>query len=66
MIYSGGKYVIKQVGYTAELKITDLKLEDAGDYTCDCGDSVTTATVKVNGRRKDFFRFQEFVYTPHF
>ncbi|KAA0704500.1 Obscurin [Triplophysa tibetana] len=48
VIHSGGKYVIKQVGSTVELKITDLKLEDAGDYVCDCGDSVTTANVKVN------------------
>ncbi|KAL1248368.1 hypothetical protein QQF64_021686, partial [Cirrhinus molitorella] len=48
VIHSGGKYLIKQVGSTAELKITDVKPEDAGDYACDCGDSITTANVKVN------------------
>ncbi|XP_051738388.1 obscurin-like isoform X11 [Ctenopharyngodon idella] len=48
VIHSGGKYLIKQVGSTVELKITDIKPEDAGDYACDCGDSITTANVKVN------------------
>ncbi|CAM4723722.1 unnamed protein product [Leuciscus chuanchicus] len=48
VIHSGGKYLIKQVGSTVELKITDVKPEDTGDYACDCGDSVTTANVKVN------------------
>lgn len=50
VIYSGGKYVIKQAGTTAELKITDLKPEDSGDYVCDCGDNTTMANIKVNGR----------------
>ncbi|XP_052398017.1 obscurin-like isoform X9 [Carassius gibelio] len=48
VIHSGGKYLIKQVGCTVEMKITDVKPEDAGDYACDCGDSITTANVKVN------------------
>ncbi|XP_059391295.1 obscurin-like [Carassius carassius] len=48
VIHSGGKYLIKQVGCTVEIKITDVKPEDAGDYTCDCGESITTANVKVN------------------
>ncbi|XP_056105327.1 obscurin-like isoform X16 [Rhinichthys klamathensis goyatoka] len=48
VIHSGGKYLIKQVGSTVELKITDVKPEDTGDYACDCGDSITTANVKVN------------------
>ncbi len=50
VIHSGGKYVIKQVGTTVELKIIDVKPEDAGDYVCDCGDNITTAYIKVNGR----------------
>ncbi|XP_056306263.1 obscurin isoform X7 [Danio aesculapii] len=48
VLNSGGKYTIKQVGTTVELKITDLKPEDAGDYACDCGDNITTASIKVN------------------
>lgn len=52
VIHSGGKYLIKQAGSTVELKISDVKPEDTGDYACDCGDSVTTANVKVNGRRR--------------
>ncbi|XP_043082185.1 obscurin isoform X4 [Puntigrus tetrazona] len=48
VIHSGEKYLLKQVGSTVELKITDVKPEDAGDYACDCGDSITTANVKVN------------------
>ncbi|XP_067291375.1 obscurin [Pseudorasbora parva] len=48
VIHSGGKYLIKQVGATVELKITDVKPEDAGNYACDCGDSITTANIKVN------------------
>ncbi|KAI7792382.1 putative obscurin-like [Triplophysa rosa] len=48
VIHSGGKYVVKQVGSTVELKITDLKPEDAGDYVCDCGDNTTKANIKVN------------------
>ncbi len=52
VIHSGGKYLIKQVSSTVELKITDVKPEDAGDYACDCGDSITAANVKINGRRR--------------
>ncbi|XP_026114227.1 obscurin isoform X14 [Carassius auratus] len=48
VISSGGKYIIKQINSTVELKITDVKPEDAGAYVCDCGDSITTANVKVN------------------
>lgn len=50
VIHSGGKYLIKQVGSNVELKITNLKPEDSGDYVCDCGDNTTTANIKVNGR----------------
>ncbi|XP_076826396.1 obscurin [Brachyhypopomus gauderio] len=47
VIQSGGKYLIKQTGSTVELKITDLKPEDAGQYTCMCGDQKTTANMKI-------------------
>ncbi|XP_073720232.1 obscurin isoform X38 [Misgurnus anguillicaudatus] len=48
VIHSGGKYHIDQVGSTFELKITELKLEDAGVYSCDCGFNKTSSTITVN------------------
>ncbi|KAL7874925.1 hypothetical protein SRHO_G00058950 [Serrasalmus rhombeus] len=47
VLQSGGKYVIRQTGSSVELKITDLKPEDAGEYTCLCGDQKTTANMKI-------------------
>ncbi|XP_043082204.1 obscurin isoform X21 [Puntigrus tetrazona] len=47
VIQSGGKYVIRQIASKVELKITDLKPEDEGDYTCVCGDKATTAHMKI-------------------
>jgi len=50
VIHSGEKYHIKQVGSTFELKITDVKPEDAGVYSCNCGINKTSSTITVNGR----------------
>ncbi|XP_056306278.1 obscurin isoform X20 [Danio aesculapii] len=47
VLHSGEKYLIKQDGATAELKIADLKVEDGGQYTCLCGDKKTTANIKI-------------------
>ncbi|KAG1944397.1 obscurin-like protein [Pimephales promelas] len=47
IIQSGGKYIIRQFASKVELKITDLKCEDEGDYTCVCGDKTTTANMKI-------------------
>ncbi|KAL6489202.1 hypothetical protein MHYP_G00029430 [Metynnis hypsauchen] len=47
VLQSGGKYFIKQTGSSVELKITDLKPEDTGEYTCLCGDQKTTANMKI-------------------
>ncbi|XP_067234431.1 obscurin isoform X12 [Chanodichthys erythropterus] len=47
VIQSGGKYTIRQIASKVELKITDLKREDEGDYTCVCGDKTTTANMKI-------------------
>ncbi|XP_016146843.1 obscurin-like isoform X9 [Sinocyclocheilus grahami] len=47
VIQSEGKYVIRQIASKVELKITDLKSEDEGDYTCVCGDKATTANMKI-------------------
>lgn len=49
VIQSGGKYVIRQIASKVDLKITDLKPEDEGDYMCVCGDKATTAHMKIKG-----------------
>ena len=49
VLQSGGRYFIRQTGSSVELKITDLKPEDAGEYTCLCGDQKTTANMKIKG-----------------
>ncbi|PKK31945.1 obscurin, cytoskeletal calmodulin and titin-interacting RhoGEF, transcript variant X10 [Columba livia] len=42
------KYTMRQDNALAELEICDLELQDAGDYTCMCGDQHTTASLTVN------------------
>ncbi len=51
VLKSGEKYLIMQDGATVELKITDLRPEDAGQYTCVCGDKKTTANIKIKGMK---------------
>uniref|UniRef100_A0A4W3HXE1 Ig-like domain-containing protein n=1 Tax=Callorhinchus milii TaxID=7868 RepID=A0A4W3HXE1_CALMI len=45
-LHSSDKYGMKQKGSRVELLIHKLKLEDAGDYTCDTGDRQSSATLK--------------------
>uniref|UniRef100_A0A8V1A9E9 non-specific serine/threonine protein kinase n=1 Tax=Gallus gallus TaxID=9031 RepID=A0A8V1A9E9_CHICK len=42
------KYIMRQDDVLAELQIRELDLQDAGDYTCVCGDQHTTASLTVN------------------
>ncbi|XP_017602265.1 PREDICTED: obscurin isoform X2 [Corvus brachyrhynchos] len=42
------KYIMRQESALAELEIRDLELQDAGDYTCVCGDQHSTASLTVN------------------
>lgn len=51
VLKASGKYQVRQSGTTAELLIRDLEVEDAGDYTCVCGDQKTTATLTVHGKK---------------
>ncbi|XP_026114237.1 obscurin isoform X23 [Carassius auratus] len=56
VIRSEGKYVIRQTASKVELKITDLKPEDEGDYTCVCGDKATTANMKIKAKPIDILQ----------
>ncbi|XP_041040413.1 obscurin isoform X3 [Carcharodon carcharias] len=47
LLDANDKYEMKQKGSNVELIIHDIKLEDAGQYTCDSGDEQTTASLKV-------------------
>ncbi|KAM9427865.1 obscurin isoform 6-T6 [Salvelinus alpinus] len=45
---AGDKYELKQKDASCELQIKHLNVEDSGDYSCECGDQKTTATINVN------------------
>lgn len=47
---AGDKYVMKQRKTIISLTITALKPEDSGDYTCQCRDHRTTASLTVQGK----------------
>uniref|UniRef100_A0A8C4X3E0 Ig-like domain-containing protein n=1 Tax=Erpetoichthys calabaricus TaxID=27687 RepID=A0A8C4X3E0_ERPCA len=51
LLRGGEKYEMKLKGAEAELRIYCAELEDAGEYSCECGDQKTEARVKINGRR---------------
>ena len=46
----GGRYSLRQDGAMCELQICDLAVEDAGDYSCVCGQEKTSATLSVKGK----------------
>ncbi|XP_064495791.1 obscurin [Pseudopipra pipra] len=48
MLRASEKHIMRQESGLAELEIRDLELQDAGDYTCVCGDQHTTASLAVN------------------
>lgn len=49
ILKNGDKYQMRKKELLLELKILKTDLDDAGDYTCICGDQRTTATITVNG-----------------
>lgn len=50
VLTSDKKYSMRQEGCVVELVVHDLDLNDAGDYTCVCGDKTSTATLTVHGK----------------
>ncbi|KAM3620450.1 uncharacterized protein V6R79_023680 [Siganus canaliculatus] len=50
LLKNGDKYQMRKRELQVEMKIVDVTLDDAGDYTCVCGEQVTRATVIVNER----------------
>jgi len=46
----GGRYSLRQDGAVCELQIQGLTLEDAGEYSCVCGQERTSATLSVKGK----------------
>lgn len=49
LLKNGDKYQMKKKDLQVEMKITDLSLDDTGDYACVCGEQRTTARIMVNG-----------------
>lgn len=50
------KYKMRLKDTIAELTIHSLEEQDAGDYTCVCGDKMTTASLTVHGKIHKFNR----------
>ncbi|KAM3849152.1 obscurin-like [Diretmus argenteus] len=48
ILKAGEKYEMKQRETSFELQIRNLKVEDSGEYSCECGDQKTSATIKVD------------------
>lgn len=51
----GEKYQMKETGLSYELQIFDLKPCDSGCYSCSSGDTISSASLVVNGRMETSF-----------
>lgn len=49
VLTSGSKYSMRQEGHAVELLVHGLDLSDTGDYSCVCGDKISTAALTVHG-----------------
>lgn len=45
----GGRYQMRQNGRIAEMEITNVLPNDAGMYSCDTGNTKSSAEVKITG-----------------
>ena len=52
----GGRYSLRQDGPVCELQICDLAVEDAGEYSCVCGQEKTSATLSIKGKDHEIGR----------
>ncbi|XP_037325748.2 obscurin isoform X2 [Pungitius pungitius] len=50
LLKNGDKYQMRKKDLQVEMKIADLGLDDAGDYTCACGEESTKARITMNER----------------
>lgn len=50
LLKNGDKYQMRKRDLRVEMKIADLGLDDAGDYSCTCGEQTTKARIIVNGQ----------------
>ncbi|KAM8873968.1 obscurin isoform 3-T3 [Spinachia spinachia] len=54
LLRNGDKYQMRKKDLQVEMKVADLSLDDAGDYTCVCGKNSTKARITVNERPMNF------------
>ena len=47
---AGDRVSLRQDGAVCELEMRDLTVEDAGEYSCVCGQETTSATLTVRGK----------------
>ena len=50
---AGARVSLKQEGAVCELEIRGLTVEDAGEYSCVCGQERTSATLTVRGKDRE-------------
>lgn len=55
VLMCGEKYRMKQTELAYELQIFDLRPEDSGSYSCCSEETISSASLVVNGRTEVFF-----------
>uniref|UniRef100_A0A8C6FVI4 Obscurin n=1 Tax=Moschus moschiferus TaxID=68415 RepID=A0A8C6FVI4_MOSMO len=53
---AGGRVILRQEGAVCELEIRELAVEDAGEYSCVCGQERTSATLAVRALPAKFMK----------
>ena len=50
---AGDRVSLRQEGVVCEMEIRELTVEDAGEYSCVCGQERTSATLTVRGKDRE-------------